>query len=104
MGDVVTTISTNDNELSESFIPESEIEPSEYDTEIVSLLDEFVKPAVEQDGGAIDFVAFKDGTVYVNLRGACSGCPSSTQTLKGGIEQLLSSKIEAVKEVVAVGI
>lgn len=86
-----------------AFIAENEIEPSEYDEEIKNLLDEFVKPAVEQDGGAIDYVAFKEGTVYVHLRGACAGCPSSTQTLKGGIEQLLRSKLESVEEVVAVG-
>lgn len=86
------------------FIAEADIEPSEHDDEIKRLLDEFVRPAVEQDGGAIDFVAFKEGTVYVHLRGACSGCPSSTQTLKGGIEQLLKSKLEAVDDVVAVGI
>jgi len=104
MGDSTPLPANPDSEVSENFIPESDIEPSEHDDEIVRLLDEFVKPAVEQDGGAIDFVAFKEGTVYVNLRGACSGCPSSTQTLKGGIEQLLSSKIEAVKDVVAVGI
>lgn len=86
------------------FIKESDIKPTEHDEEIKRLLDEFVRPAVEQDGGAIDFVAFKEGTVFVHLRGACSGCPSSTQTLKGGIEQLLSSKLEVVKDVVAVGI
>jgi Fe-S cluster biogenesis protein NfuA len=104
MGDLTPMPANPDSEVSDNFIHESDIEPSEHDDEIVRLLDEFVKPAVEQDGGAIDFVAFKGGTVYVNLRGACSGCPSSTQTLKGGIEQLLSSKIEAVKDVVAVGI
>jgi len=86
------------------FIAEADIVPSEHDDEIKRLLDEFVRPAVEQDGGAIDFVAFKEGTVYVHLRGACSGCPSSTQTLKGGIEQLLKSKLEAVDDVVAVGV
>ena len=86
------------------FIAEADIAPSEHDDEIKRLLDEFVRPAVEQDGGAIDFVAFKEGTVYVHLRGACSGCPSSTQTLKGGIEQLLKSKLEAVDDVVAVGV
>jgi Fe-S cluster biogenesis protein NfuA len=104
MGDLTPMPANPDSEVSDNFIHESDIKPSEHDDEIVRLLDEFVKPAVEQDGGAIDFVAFKGGTVYVNLRGACSGCPSSTQTLKGGIEQLLSSKIEAVKDVVAVGI
>ena len=82
-------------------IPESELEPSPYDSEITALLDEFVRPAVEQDGGAIDFKAFEDGKVYVMMRGACSGCPSSMQTLKGGIEQLLKSKLDVVEEVVA---
>ena len=86
------------------FIAEEDILPSEHDETIKQLLEEFVRPAVEQDGGAIDFKAFKEGTVYVHLRGACSGCPSSTQTLKGGIEQLLKSKIEAVEEVVALGV
>ena len=78
--------------------------PSEHDETIKQLLEEFVRPAVEQDGGAIDFKAFQEGTVYVHLRGACSGCPSSTQTLKGGIEQLLKSKLDAVQEVVALGV
>jgi Fe-S cluster biogenesis protein NfuA len=86
------------------FIAEEDIVPSEHDETIKQLLEEFVRPAVEQDGGAIDFKAFKEGTVYVHLRGACSGCPSSTQTLKGGIEQLLKSKIDDVEEVVALGV
>ena len=76
------------------FIDLKDVEPTEHDDTIKQLLEEFVRPAVEQDGGAIDFVAFKEGTVYVHLRGACSGCPSSTQTLKGGIEQLLKSKVD----------
>ena len=80
---------------------EVEIVPSEFDDQIRFLLDEFVRPAVEQDGGAIDFVAFNAGKVYVTMRGACSGCPSSMQTLKGGIENLLKSHIEEVEEVVA---
>lgn len=87
-----------------AFIDDTEIEASPYDEEIKDLLDEFVRPAVEQDGGAIDFKAFKDGKVYVHMRGACSGCPSSMQTLKGGIEQLLTAKLEAVNEVVALGV
>jgi len=93
-----------DTPASLDFIRDEEIEPSEQDDAIRSLLDEFVRPAVEQDGGAIDFKAFKDGTVYVHMRGACSGCPSSMQTLKGGIEQLLTAKIPDVKEVVALGV
>jgi len=86
------------------FIRDEDIAPSEEDEAIRALLDEFVRPAVEQDGGAIDFKAFKDGTVYVHMRGACSGCPSSMQTLKGGIEQLLTAKLPSVKEVVALGV
>jgi Fe-S cluster biogenesis protein NfuA len=83
------------------FLPESEIVPSEYDDQIKHLLDQFVRPAVEQDGGAIDFKAFKAGKVYVHMRGACAGCPSSMQTLKSGIENLLKTHIPAVSEVVA---
>lgn len=86
---------------SRSNVDYSSIPESEYDEEIRHLLDEFVRPAVEQDGGAIDFKAFQDGKVYVQMRGACSGCPSSMMTLKGGIEQLLKSKIPAVEAVVA---
>ena len=86
------------------FIDLKDVEPTEHDDTIKQLLEEFGRPAVEQDGGAIDFVAFKEGTVYVHLRGACSGCPSSTQTLKGGIEQLLKSKMDVVEEVVAAGV
>ncbi|MFZ7114120.1 MAG: NifU family protein, partial [Bacteroidota bacterium] len=65
------------------------------------LLNEYVKPAVENDGGAIDYVGYQDGVVTVEMKGSCAGCPSSTATLKGGIEQLLKSHIQEVKEVVA---
>lgn len=81
--------------------PKASVVPSEYDEAITNLLNEYVKPAVESDGGAIDFVSFKDGVVTVQLRGSCSGCPSSTITLKNGIEQLLTSELPVVKEVVA---
>ena len=77
------------------------IEPSKYDNAIINILNEYVKPAVESDGGAIDFVSFKDGTVTVQLRGSCSGCPSSVVTLKNGIENLLTAELPEVKEVVA---
>jgi NFU1 iron-sulfur cluster scaffold homolog, mitochondrial len=76
-------------------------EATEYDDAIRSLLDEYVRPAVEGDGGAIDFLGFEDGTVTVALKGSCSGCPSSTATLKGGIENLLKQHLPEVKEVVA---
>ena len=81
--------------------PKKEYAVSEYDDAIRGLLDEYVRPAVENDGGAIDFRGFEDGTVTVVLKGSCAGCPSSTATLKGGIENLLKSHLPEVKEVVA---
>ncbi|MFY7943956.1 MAG: NifU family protein, partial [Crocinitomicaceae bacterium] len=57
--------------------------------------------AVENDGGAIEFIGFEDGKVSVLLKGSCAGCPSSTATLKGGIENLLKQHLPEVKEVVA---
>ncbi|TAH27482.1 MAG: NifU family protein [Cytophagales bacterium] len=69
---------------------------------IKAVLEEYVKPAVEQDGGAIYFDSFEDGIVKVSLQGSCSGCPSSTITLKAGIENLLIRLIPEVKQVVAV--
>ncbi len=68
------------------------------------LLDEYVRPAVEQDGGAINFKSYDDGVVKVTLQGSCSGCPSSTVTLKAGIENLLKRMIPEIKEVVAEGV
>ena len=59
------------------------------------------KKVIQEHGGAIDFRAFIDGTVHVRLRGACAGCPSSTATLKDGIERLLTSKLDVVQSVVA---
>jgi Fe-S cluster biogenesis protein NfuA len=81
--------------------PKKEYLPSEYDDAIKSLLDEYVRPAVENDGGAIDFRGFDNGIVTVVMRGSCAGCPSSTMTLKGGIENLLKSHLPEVTEVVA---
>jgi len=80
----------------------------ENDSEVVKkikgLLDEYVRPAVESDGGAINFHSFHEGTVKVHLQGSCSGCPSSTLTLKAGIENLLKRMVPEVKEVVAEGV
>lgn len=81
--------------------PRKVFAPSEYDDMILDLLNEYVRPAVENDGGAIDYVGFEAGVVTVELKGSCSGCPSSTATLKGGIESLLKANIEQVTEVVA---
>ena len=66
---------------------------------IKELLETRVRPAVAQDGGDITFRGFKDGIVYLNMRGACSGCPSSTATLKHGIENLLRHFVPGVEEV-----
>lgn len=78
-----------------------EFMPHEIDDAIRNLLDEYVRPAVENDGGAIDYRGFENGTVTVVLKGSCSGCPSSTATLKGGIENLLKQHLNEVQEVVA---
>lgn len=81
----------------------------ENDSEVVKkikgILDEYIRPAVEQDGGAITFAAFEEGTVKVELQGSCSGCPASTVTLKQGIENLLKTMLPGeVNEVVAEGV
>ena len=76
----------------------------DIDKKIIQILEEYIKPAVEQDGGAIQFESFEKGTVKVSLQGACSGCPSSMVTLKSGIEKLLKRFIPEVEEVVAEGV
>ncbi len=80
-------------------------EYSEEDAELVKkikdLLNTYVKPAVEMDGGNIEFKSFKEGIVTVILQGSCSGCPSSTVTLKSGIEGMLKRMVPEVKEVVS---
>jgi Fe-S cluster biogenesis protein NfuA len=72
------------------------------DNKIIAVLDQYVRPAVEQDGGNIQFKSFENGKVNVLLQGACSGCPSSTLTLKSGIEALLKKMVPEVQEVIAV--
>ena len=69
--------------------------------QIKQILDEYIRPAVEMDGGAIHLKSFHDGVVTVKLKGSCSGCPSSTVTLKSGIERLLKNMVPEVAEVVA---
>lgn len=81
--------------------PKKVYAPSEFDQAIIDLLDEYIRPAVEGDGGAIDFRSFEDGVVTVLLKGSCAGCPSSTATLKGGIENLLKQYIPEITSVVA---
>lgn len=76
-------------------------EVSDVDAKIMELLDKYVKPAVEMDGGFIGFKSFEKGVVTLSLQGACSGCPSSSATLKDGIEAMLKRMIPEVEEVVA---
>jgi len=75
---------------------------NEIEKKIVQILDQKIRPAVAKDGGDIKFKEFKDGVVKVQLQGSCSGCPSSTMTLKQGVQNLLCHYLPEVKEVVAI--
>lgn len=98
-------------EEGKSVINEAEIEARresvspEEETDVVKrikeLLENYVRPAVEMDGGAISFKEYSQGTVTLSLQGSCSGCPSSMITLKSGIEGMMKRMIPEVKEVVA---
>jgi Fe-S cluster biogenesis protein NfuA len=77
-------------------------EDDEIVTQIKELLETRVRPAVAMDGGDIIFQDFEDGVVYLHMQGSCSGCPSSTATLKAGIENMLRHYIPEVREVCAV--
>ncbi len=86
------------DEAGESYDPKDE----DVVATIKELLETRVRPAVAQDGGDITFSGFRDGIVYLHMRGACSGCPSSTATLRHGIENLLKHFCPEVEEVQAV--
>ena len=86
-----------DKNLDEEISNRSEIEQN-----IIKILDQKIRPAVAKDGGDIKFKEFKDGIVRVQLQGSCSGCPSSTMTLKQGVQNLLKHYVKEVKEVEAV--
>ncbi len=79
----------------------TDIQQIGIENQIIDILDEYVKPAVENDGGEISFLKFENGVVTVQLKGSCSGCPSSTVTLKSGIETMLKKMVPGVNEVVA---
>lgn len=83
--------------------PSNEILDNDSDVHIriKTALDKYVKPAVENDGGAITFVSFEDGILTLSLEGSCKGCPSSTVTLKNGIQNLMQRMVPEVKDVVA---
>ena len=86
-----------DNNLNENNQNLNEIEKN-----IIKILDEKIRPAVAKDGGDIKFVEFNDGIVKVQLQGSCSGCPSSTMTLKQGVQNLLTHYLPEVKGVEAI--
>ena len=75
---------------------------SVIEEKIIKILDQKIRPAVARDGGDIKFKEFKDGVVKVQLQGSCSGCPSSTMTLKQGVQNLLCHYLPEVKEVIAI--
>ncbi len=75
---------------------------NEIEQKIVKILDQKIRPAVARDGGDIKFKEFKNGVVKVELQGSCSGCPSSTMTLKQGVQNLLCHYLPEVKEVIAI--
>ena len=83
-------------------IKQKDLDLSEIELKIVKILEEKIRPAVARDGGDIKFKEFKDGVVKVQLQGSCSGCPSSTMTLKQGVQNLLCHYLPEVKEVVAI--
>ena len=83
-------------------IKEEDLDLSEIESKIVKIIEEKIRPAVARDGGDIKFKEFKDGIVKVQLQGSCSGCPSSTMTLKQGVQNLLCHYLPEVKEVVAI--
>ena len=81
---------------------EKQADFNEIEKQIIKILETKIKPAVAKDGGDIKFKEFKNGIVTVQLQGSCSGCPSSTMTLKQGVQNLLCHYIPEVKEVVAI--
>ena len=88
--------------ISNGLLGEKKEEHTEIEKQIISILESKIRPAVAKDGGDIKFKEFKDGIVKVELQGSCSGCPSSTMTLKQGVQNLLCHYLPEVKEVVAI--
>ncbi len=86
----------------EKDLEDKEKDLKEIEKRIVQILDQKIRPAVAKDGGDIKFKEFKDGVVKVQLQGSCSGCPSSTMTLKQGVQNLLRHYLPEVKEVISV--
>ena len=95
---------SNGNEIviDKKNISSSKLSLSDVEKKIINILETKVRPAVARDGGDIKFKEFKDGVVTVSLQGSCSGCPSSTMTLKQGVQNLLCHYIPEIKEVIAI--
>ena len=94
--------STGKEYVVEKNLKESSEDLEEIELRIIKILDQKIRPAVAKDGGDIKFKEFKDGIVKVQLQGSCSGCPSSTMTLKQGVQNLLCHYIPEVKQVEAI--
>ena len=95
----------NDVVVEKNFLTSDQDTPTKSDEvidKINEILNSKVRPAVARDGGDIKFKEYKDGVVTVNLQGSCSGCPSSTMTLKQGVQNLLCHYIPEIKEVIAI--
>ena len=104
LGSIMDHYNSGESTLTkESKKENNSLEKNDTDTDIVKqikeLLDTRVRPAVAMDGGDIIYDSFKDGVVYLHMQGACSGCPSSTATLKMGIENMLKHYVPEVQEV-----
>ena len=94
--------STGKEYVVENNLKESSENLEELELRIIKILDQKIRPAVAKDGGDIKFKEFKNGIVKVQLQGSCSGCPSSTMTLKQGVQNLLCHYIPEVKQVEAI--
>lgn len=94
-------VESGESAIGEAFEPPDPAAEGEVVTRIRSILDREIRPAVARDGGDIVFAGFRDGVVEVYMQGACSGCPSSTATLKQGIEARLREEFPEVEGVVA---
>ena len=94
--------STGKEYVVEKNLDESSENLEEIELRIIKILDQKIRPAIARDGGDIKFKEFKDGIVKVQLQGSCSGCPSSTMTLKQGVQNLLCHYIPEVKQVEAI--
>ena len=94
--------STGKQYVVEKNLNETSDDLEEIELRIIKILDQKIRPAIAKDGGDIKFKEFKNGTVKVQLQGSCSGCPSSTMTLKQGVQNLLCHYIPEVKQVEAI--